>query len=51
MTVVNGEIVYKKGKINENAKKGKAIEFLKSMKCLKYFIEQIFIKKKGKYKL
>ena len=29
MTVVNGEIVYKKGKINENAKKGKAIEFLK----------------------
>ena len=29
MTVVNGEIVYEKGKINENAKKGKAIEFLK----------------------
>ena len=29
MTIVNGEIVYEKGKINENAKKGKAIEFLK----------------------
>ena len=28
-TIVNGEIVYEKGKINENAKKGKAIEFLK----------------------
>lgn len=29
MTIVNGEIVYEKGRINENAKKGKAIEFLK----------------------
>ena len=29
MTIVNGEIVYEKGKINKNAKKGKAIEFLK----------------------
>ena len=29
MTIVNGEIVYEKGKINENAKKGKSIEFLK----------------------
>ena len=29
LTIVNGEIVYEKGKINENAKKGKAIEFLK----------------------
>ena len=29
MTIVNGEIVYEKGKINENAKKGKAIEFFK----------------------
>ena len=29
MTIVNGEIVYEKGKINENAKTGKAIEFLK----------------------
>ena len=29
MTIVNGEIVYEKGKINENAKKGKVIEFLK----------------------
>ena len=28
-TIVNGEIVYEKGKINENAKKGKAIEFIK----------------------
>ena len=29
MTIVNGEIVYEKGKINENVEKGKAIEFLK----------------------
>ena len=29
MTIVNGEIVYEKGKINENAKKGKAIEFFR----------------------
>ena len=27
MTIVNGEIVYEKGRINENAKKGKVIEF------------------------
>ena len=29
MTIVNGEIVYEKGKINENAKKGKVIEFFR----------------------
>ena len=29
MTIVNGEIVYEKEKINKNAKKGKAVEFLK----------------------
>ena len=29
MTIVNGEIVYEKEKINKNAKKGKAAEFLK----------------------
>ena len=28
-TIVNGEIVYEKGKINENAKKGKVIEFFR----------------------
>ena len=27
MTVVNGEIIYENGKINENAKKGKSVEF------------------------
>ena len=27
MTIVNGEIVYEKGKINENIKKGKSVEF------------------------
>ena len=28
MTIVNGEIVYENGKINENVKKGKSVEFL-----------------------
>ena len=27
MTVVNGEIIYENGKINENVKKGKSVEF------------------------
>jgi len=29
MTIVNGEIIYENGKINENAKKGKVIEFFR----------------------